>query len=309
MGKRVDIKTGFKCNNNCKFCVQAWKKPEGNRPKEDISKDLYDAKKAGCVGVVFTGGEVSIRADFFELLECAHDIGFAEIQVQTNARRFYYMDFCIKAVRAGMNDFGPAIHGHTAELHDSLTQSQGSFNQACQAIKNIKSLGVNVITNTVVVRPNYKFIPEIAKLLVSLDVNQYQFAFMHAVGNAMDNYNKMMPRVSLAAPYIKKGLQIGIDAGKKVMAEAMPYCVMKGYERYTSELYIPETEIRDTTSYDPDFGNTRRTQGKVKFSKCKQCKYDLICEGPWKEYPERMGSKEFVPVKGDKIISAKEILC
>jgi hypothetical protein len=131
---------------------------------------------------------------------------------------------------------------------------------------------------------------------------------MHAVGNAEKNYDQLMPQVRLAAPFIKQGLQVGIDAGISVMAEAMPYCVMLDYERYCSELYIPETEIRDINSYDPDFGNTRRTQGKTKFPQCADCKYDLICEGPWREYPEGKGHKEFVAVEGRKIRSPREIL-
>jgi len=297
MVKRVDIKTGFLCNNNCRFCVQAHKRSYGNRDKNEIFKDLEKAKKTGCEGVVFTGGEVSIRNDFFDLLSYAKKLQFKTIQVQTNARRFYYYEFCKKAVEAGMNEFAPALHGHIPELHDYLTRSPGSFNQTCRAIRNIKSLGLYIVTNTVVVKPNYRYLTKIARLLVRLRVDQYQFAFMHAVGNGMKNFKSMMPCVSLAAPYIKKGLQIGIDNNVKVMAEAMPFCVMQGYENYVSELYIPETEIRDIDTYDPNFTKTRKQEGKLKFPQCKLCKYDSICEGPWREYPENLGSEEFQPVK------------
>ncbi|MBS1266470.1 MAG: 7,8-dihydro-6-hydroxymethylpterin dimethyltransferase [Candidatus Woesearchaeota archaeon] len=309
MEKRLDIKTGFLCNNNCRFCVQAWSKKHGNRPKNDIFKDMRAARKNKCTSIVLTGGEVSIREDFFELIKYAKKLGFTWIQAQTNGRRFAYMDFCKKAVKAGINDFGPALHGHNAKHHNYLTRAPGSFEQTSQGIKNMKKLGVNVVTNTVVVKPNYKYLPKIAKLLVELGVDQFQFAFMHAVGNAMDNYEDMMPRASKVAPYMKKGLQIGIDANKRVMAEAMPFCLLEGYEKYISDFYIPYTEIRDVTSYDLNFGKTRKEQGKRKFSQCKRCKYDLVCEGPWKEYPERKGNKEFIPVPGKKIRSKKEILC
>ncbi len=290
--KRVDIKTGFLCNNNCRFCVQAHKKKYGNRPTEDIKNDLELARES-CNGVVFTGGEVSIRKDFFDLLQYADDLGFDTIQVQTNGRMFYHMDFCEKAIDAGMNEFGPAIHGHIPELHDWLTRSKGSFNQTYKGIENVKELGLRIITNTVVVKPNYRYLPKMGEMLVELGVDQYQFAFVHAVGNAMKNFDQMVPWVSLAAPYIHEGLQVGIDAGVKVMAEAMPYCMMQGYEDYVSEKYIPETEIRDINSFDPDFGETRRSSGKVKFPQCKGCKYDDICEGAWKEYPEKRGHDEF----------------
>jgi hypothetical protein len=102
----------------------------------------------------------------------------------------------------------------------------------------------------------------------------------------------------LAAPYIKEGLNIGLEAGKRVMAEAMPYCLMRGMEKCVAERVIPETEIRGAKHQNTDsYGMQRRTEGKMKFSGCGECRYDGECEGPWREYPERCGDKEFVPVR------------
>lgn len=50
MAKRADIKTGFLCNNNCRFRVHADNKFKGNRRMEDVSKDMEDARKTGCDG-------------------------------------------------------------------------------------------------------------------------------------------------------------------------------------------------------------------------------------------------------------------
>ncbi len=295
--KRVDIKTGFLCNNNCRFCVQADNKCDGNRSFEEIKKDLIDSRNR-CDGVVFTGGEVTIRKDFLELVKLAKELGYKTIQIQTNARMFFSLDFCKKTIEAGATEFSPAIHGYCAEQHDFLTRTPGSFAQTVKAIKNLKSLGAYVLTNTVVVKSNYYNLPEIAKLLVKSDVDQFQFAFVHAMGNAWKNFDNTVPRISLASPYIHKGLQIGIDAGKKVMAEAMPYCLMQGYEKYISEKVIPKTEIRGKEFQNTDnFTQQRQKEGKTKFPQCKQCKYDVVCEGPWKEYPEKMGFKEFKEIK------------
>lgn len=295
--KRVDLKTGFLCNNNCLFCVQAHKKGFGNRTTAALKADLKKARKTGCSGVVFTGGEPTIRPDLTELISEARELGFERIQLQTNARRLSYLPFCREVIAAGANEFSPALHGHIAELHDYLTRAPGSFDQTVRAIRNLRQLGQYIITNTVVVKPNYRHLPELAGLLVSLKADQFQFAFVHAVGNAYDNYDQLMPWISLASPYIRKGLQIGIDSGLKVMAEGMTPCTLRGYEQYCSEGCIPKTEIRDIVDYDPSYENTRKTQGKLKFTQCRKCRYDTVCEGPWKEYPERRGSKEFVPVK------------
>ncbi len=297
MEKRVDIKTGFVCNNNCLFCVQADNKLKGNRSFEEIKKDLEDTKER-CSGVVLTGGEVTIRDDFFDIVKLAKDLGYKDIQIQTNGRMFSSLDFCKKTIDAGATEFSPALHGYCSEQHDFLTKATGSFNQTVKGIKNLKSLGAYVLTNTVVVKPNFRNLPEIARLLVNLDVDQFQFAFVHPMGNAWKNFNSIVPSISLAAPFIKKGLQIGIDAGKKVMAEAMPYCLMQVYEDYIAEKVIPETEIRGAKHQNTDnFTEQRKNDGKAKFPQCKECSFDSVCEGPWREYPEKMGNDEFCPIK------------
>lgn len=292
-GKRVDIKTGFICNNNCLFCVQADNKCKGNRSFEEIKADLDECRKR-CDGVVLTGGEVTIRKDFFDLIRLAKELGYKTIQIQTNGRMFASLEFCKKTIEAGATEFSPALHGYCKEQHDYLTRSV-SFMQTVKGIKNLKSLGQYVLTNTVVVKSNYRNIPQIARLLVKLGVDQFQFAFVHPMGNALKNADSVVPRISLAAPYIHKGLLIGLSAGKQVMAEAIPYCHMKGYEQFVSENYIPETEVRGKKHQNVDnFTFQRRTYGKSKFAQCRKCKYDRICEGPWKEYPEIFGSDEFV---------------
>jgi radical SAM protein with 4Fe4S-binding SPASM domain len=101
----------------------------------------------------------------------------------------------------------------------------------------------------------------------------------------------------MAAPYIHKGLQVGIEAGVTVMAEAMPYCMMQGYEKHIVERIIPHTEIKLGNQFEKNHTFIRKTKGKIKFPQCKQCKYNKLCEGPWKEYPEKFGNEEFIPVK------------
>lgn len=296
MSKRVDIKTGFLCNCNCQFCVQADNKCTGNRSFDEIKQDLTESRTR-CDSCVLTGGEVTIRKDFFDIVKLAKELGYKTIQIQTNGRMLSKPDFVKKAVLSGATEFAPALHGYCKEQHDFLTQAPGSFEQTVEGIKNVKRLGLRVLTNTVVVKPNYRDLPKIARLLAALHVDQMQFAFVHAMGNAQLNFDGMVPRVSLAAPYIHKALQTSIDSGIPCMAEAMPYCVMKGYEKYVSERFIPETEIRGKEHQNTDsFTYQRQVDGKMKFEQCKQCKYNPVCEGPWKEYPERYGGDEFKPI-------------
>ncbi len=293
--RRLDLKCGFSCNNNCMFCVQADSKFHGNRPFGDLVADLKSARP-DCDGIVLTGGEVTIRSDFLDLVKSAKDLGYEKIQIQTNGRMFSSLEFCRRTISAGANEFSPAIHGCCAEQHDSLTRARGSWSETVKGIRNLKQLGQYVITNTVVVKPNYRDLPKIANLLVRLGVDQFQFAFVHPMGNAWKNAGLMVPKKSDAIPYIKEGLDIGIASGIQVMAEAIPLCLMEGYESYVAESAIPETMIRGTKMQNTDdFAKDRKESGKTKFKRCKSCSVDSVCEGPWREYPELFGEEEFTP--------------
>jgi MoaA/NifB/PqqE/SkfB family radical SAM enzyme len=294
--KRIDIKIGYQCNNHCLFCVQGDKREKcAFRDKDEIKKDLISAKKT-CDSVVFTGGEPTIHSYFLDLVSLAKKLNFQIIQIQTNSRMFSYKKFCQETIKAGANEFSPALHGHTAKLHDFLTTAPGSFNQTIQGIKNLKELKQKVITNTVINKFNYRYLPKIAKLLVSLNVDQFQFAFVHMVGSAWKNRNFIVPQKSRIMPFVKRGLDIGIKAGLKVMTEAIPYCFMRGYEQYTAERIIPEAMVVENNFKIKDYKEYRINRGKIKGPKCKNCLYFPICEGPWREYPEIFGWEEFEPI-------------
>ncbi len=307
MGRRADLKTGYNCNSNCVFCVIGDKLFTGDRTTEACIEELKLSRQT-CEDVVFTGAEVTIRPDFFKLVAAAKALGYRNIQIQTNGRMFAYLPFCEKAIAAGANEFSPSVHGHTAKLHDGLTRSQGSFNQIIQAIKNLKGLGQSIVVNTVAAKQNVKHLPEMARMFVELKVDQFQIAFPHPTGHAETYFNAVVPKMSELAPYVHEAMRIGTAGGVKCMAEAMPYCMMPGYERYVSELFIPPTEIVYDGFVVPDYKRDRMDRGKTRFAQCASCRFEPMCEGPWREYPEHLGSDEFQPVKGPRVIDTSIVL-
>jgi radical SAM protein with 4Fe4S-binding SPASM domain len=298
--KRIDLKIGFSCNNYCRFCIQGNKRDKyPDKSTKEIKATLEKSRKEA-EGVVFTGGEPAFRPkSLLEWVKYAKKIGYKSIQIQTNGRMFAYKDYCQSIIEAGANEFSPAIHGSNPQIHDYLTRAPGSWKQTVQGIKNLKSLGQYVLTNSVICKPNYKDLPNLAKLLVNLKVDQFQLAFVHIneiIAHDKKLIEETIPRYLEVEPYVKKGLRIGINAGINVMTEAIPFCFMKGYENYIAEKIIPETHVFDANFEVKNYSKYRKTQGKAKGPNCKKCKYYNICEGAWKEYPQIFGWDEFRPV-------------
>ncbi|HWB80419.1 MAG TPA: radical SAM protein [Nannocystaceae bacterium] len=307
MRRRADLKTGTTCNSNCVFCVIGDHLFTGDRTTEECIAELR-ASRATCVDVVFTGAEVSIRPDFFKLVAAAKRLGYERIQIQTNGRMFAYRDFCERAIAAGANEFSPSIHGHIATLHDGLTRAPGSFVQIVAAIEHLVALKQTVVTNTVITKQNAKHLPELARMLIGLGVAQYQLAFPHPTGHAATFFKGVVPRMSEIAAFVHEALALGHAAGVACMAEAMPFCMMHGHERDVAELHIPPTEIVYDGYVVPDYGEDRMARGKTRFAQCASCRFEPICEGPWREYPAGMGDAEFTPVTGTRVIDTAIVL-
>ena len=299
VGDRIDLKLGFSCNNCCRFCVQGDKRHRIADLDTDALMTRLEEARAHAENIVFTGGEVTLRPDLVSLVARAKALDFQTIQIQTNGRMFAYRAVCQDLIDAGANEFSPALHGHDAALHDYLTRGKGSFDQTVRGIRNLKKLGQPVITNSVITRSNYRHLPDLARLLLKLRVDQYQFAFVHPVGSAGDDFQSVVPRLSLAARYVAEGLDLGVAAGVTCMTEAITACFLPGREQHIAERILPETRVYDASVVVESYTAYRLNEGKLKGPRCPDCHWYEQCEGPWREYPERYGWDEFVPVTAE----------
>jgi radical SAM protein with 4Fe4S-binding SPASM domain len=294
MGNRIDLKLGYSCNNNCIFCAQAHKKELGDKSTGRLKREIE--KEASCYDeVVFTGGEPTIRADLTSLVAFAKEKGYKLIQIQSNGRRFSDRRFCMDIIEAGANSFSIAIHGHNEELHNRLTCSK-SFDETKQGIKNLIELGQRVALNTVIVKQNYEYLPEIARLVSLLKPDQAQFAFVHAIGNASKNFEEVVPQMKDVVPFLKSAVDVLIDNNIEPRIEAIPPCILHGYEQYITERFLDTTKIVDIDEEVENWQDIMKKLAKSTTLQCFDCKYNLTCEGTWKEYIERIGGVEFKAV-------------
>jgi MoaA/NifB/PqqE/SkfB family radical SAM enzyme len=295
--ERVDLKVGFACNNRCTFCVQGDKRDRHPpRAMSELRRRLVEGRWRGATDLVITGGEPTVRDDIIPLIRLARTLGYREVQIQTNGRRFHYLPWCRSAVAAGATEFSPALHGSRPDIHDALTRAEGSFSQTVRGIENLVSLGQRVITNTVITRTNQADLPALAALLVGLGVRQFQLAFVHILGTAAAEWEAVVPRKSEVMPFVQRALDIGRGAGVACFTEAIPLCLMGGYEAHVAEARIPSTVVFDAEAVIDDYSDYRRSQGKAKGPPCQSCRHASVCEGPWREYPERYGWDEFQPI-------------
>lgn len=287
--RKLIVKVNSQCNNNCRFCIYSRRDLSAQvKSKEYIMGYIDKLMVHNFKEIIFTGGEPTLRADICDLINHAHRLGL-KTQFQTNGRLLAYQSFCRAAITSGVDCFCIAIHGHNAEMHDYLTNTKGSFRQATLAIENLISMGQTVVTNTVITRQNYRYLPKIAKLLLDLKVDKYQLIFPHITGEAYRNRRSVVITRQEAVPFVKKAIKTGRDLNCEVTVKAIPFCLLKGYESHVRRsIYPDEKYIFFGSNVSCKFWKNRL---------CKKCIYDNKCEGVWYEYPRLYGQNEFIPVQ------------
>ncbi len=300
----VDIKVGYTCNNDCFHCVIADKRRglirEGkstDRTIEEIMDHIKDAINQKAETVVLTGGEITIRREFFQILDFAAK-NVSHINLQTNGRMFFYDEYVNKVISYPNVNATIAIHSCKPKVHEWITGAKGSFEQTIQGIKNLIKAGMkNRIGGKIVIsKLNMDHISDIVQMCNDIGLKSINIAFPHAMGNAKLNFYDCIPKYSEIADEIIKTTKLSIKLGMHIDWEAIPLCFLKGYETFASELIMVEHAVlKDLTHTDQNYTKARQTTAKRKGPQCKECRCNNICEGVWDDYEEGYDVSELKP--------------
>ena len=298
MNKRADIKVWFACNNYCTFCVQ-WDKRYKFKPRSinEIKKIIDEEYTSWARSVVFTWWEPTVHPDLVEAVEYAKLVWYIQIQIQSNWTNFDNIDYVKKLINAWVTEFSPSIHWFNRDTHNKQVWTPWAWDKVVKWLINLRKLSQLVIINYVITKDNYKEIQQLAELLIKLQVNQFQFAFVHILWSADKNKEKVVPKKTDVIPYVHKALDIAKKAWIPAFTEAIPYCLMKWYEWAISENIMPETSVVDAETRTESYSDYRWNEWKSKWIKCSNCSKNNICEWPWKEYPDIYWWDEFIPIK------------
>ncbi|NTU53319.1 MAG: radical SAM protein [Chlorobiaceae bacterium] len=302
---KCDIKFGYTCNNQCVHCVVA----DDRRALEDLNlptdlgtgdwRAILDTyRDVGAEYIVLTGGEVTIRPDFAEIVDYCCKSGLF-IGLQSNGRAFADAEMCRVIEPVERIYCTIAIHGSTAAIHDAITGERGSFDQTVAGLRNLRAIGKGVTAKIVISKFNMHALPDILDLLDNVDIKQANFAFPHALGDARINFIDVVPRYQDIKPVLKHLVEKGRQLGIGIEFEAIPFCIVPDSPECVTEIYDLEKSIRlfkPVASTTLDW-NEVRPAIKKKGKDCDQCLYGLFCEGCWSEYVDHFGDEELEPVK------------
>lgn len=285
------------CNDNCLHCgVADIMKTANVVPFKRIESSLRELAPISGGTVMFAVSELTIRPDFIRIIKAARAAQMRVVALVTNGRMFAYPEFTRRTVQAGLTHALVSVYGPTPRIHQSLTRTPKSFEQTIAGLRELLSYPqITVMTNSVITKKNYAYLPQLVELLAGLGVRNVNLSFVQIIG-AADTYSRaIIPRIRDVLTPLREAVDLGVSLGLNMGIGGLPYCVLKGYEHH-----FGVDDLTTMANSDPDDNITERspyTQAEA----CRRCAYNAVCLGLQDEYLKRFGEEELDPYHGRRL--------
>ena len=156
----------YRCNEHCTHCYLDVFSPNANVPGELTTKECFQVidqlAEIGALNLTFSGGEILVRRDFFDIAEYAHSKRFL--------LRFFTNGILIKPALA---DRIAALHPYQveisiystqSEIHDAITRVPRSLELSKRALRLLNERGVRTMLKTPLMRENARELPALRAL-------------------------------------------------------------------------------------------------------------------------------------------------
>jgi MoaA/NifB/PqqE/SkfB family radical SAM enzyme len=158
----------YRCGNDCRHCWVRLSPNASQAPDElgfeDIRRIADEARALGCRRWSISGGEPMLRSDFAEVFDylTARAAGYS---LNTNGA-LITPAIAKLMVRKGRKMV--ALYGATAEVHDRITRTPGSFAATMRGFAYLQEAGAGFIVQLIPMRDNWHQWPDMVSLARSL---------------------------------------------------------------------------------------------------------------------------------------------
>jgi radical SAM protein with 4Fe4S-binding SPASM domain len=155
-----------RCNFACTHCYNNLPAGDLAARRAELTREehyrlLDEVAEAGCLWLLYTGGEIFARADFFDIYTYAKRTGFL-ITLFTNGRAI------TRKIADFLAEWRPfrieiTLYGHTRETYERLTRMPGSYDGSMRGVHLLAERGLPLVLKTVVTKTNQIEFPAIRR--------------------------------------------------------------------------------------------------------------------------------------------------
>lgn len=188
------------CDLVCKHCrASAQENAASDELRSELSRALIAqvAEFPRKPNLCFTGGDPLKRADLFELLAYADELGISTA-LTPSATPLATREAFLEAKKSRVGAIGISLDGPNAEVHDAFRGFSGSFEKTLEMLAYARELQLPVQVNTSITRRNFGLIDEIAELLQSQGIMMWSVFFLIPVGRGVEEERITPPEYLIA---------------------------------------------------------------------------------------------------------------
>jgi MoaA/NifB/PqqE/SkfB family radical SAM enzyme len=131
--------------------------------------------------LILTGGDPLARADLFELIDEARNLGIA-VSITPAATPALTREVLVRLKEHGVDGLGLSLDGSAADRHDSIRGVPGTFDRTIQALRWGHELEMPVQVNTLAAAETVDDVPAIYELLKPFGIARWSLFFLISVG-------------------------------------------------------------------------------------------------------------------------------
>lgn len=156
----------YKCNLKCAHCYVVEDKSRKELSFEEVCDCLGQLAELGVLYLVFSGGEILTRPDFFDIARYARKKGFA-LTLFTNGT---LIDSSIaeKIKELYPRQIEASLYGATSKNHDGITGVEDSFEKLVESIKQLTERRIKVVLKSLVLKQNVSEFSKLSEFAKSL---------------------------------------------------------------------------------------------------------------------------------------------
>jgi len=250
------------CNLNCLHCHQD-SHPTPNQVELNTSQALKvvdNIADAGASILTFSGGEPLMREDIYEVAKYASDRGIFCL-IETNGT-LITPEVPEKLCRAGIKSVEIGLDGVSADAHDFLRNTPGSFDTTIQGIKNCVEFGNfhDIAIATTLNKMNVKEISQIIDFCEDLGATKFYLNRIIAAGrgkNVMHLDVSTKEKIEVLNHLYDRFIRAVRGDGIMCYARGMTYFARLCYRRSNGNFY-PVSEV--LSGYDTIFDEDWRSE-------------------------------------------------
>jgi len=307
----VVLEATSSCLCNCQHCMH-----QGTTYGEDLSLNeiltlFSQLVRLGTFRIDIAGGEPLLRSDIVEIVKKAVEMRF-RVSFFTSGNAFSQEQ--IRKLSTIPNvDFHVSIHG-IGEIHDRITQRQGSFQEAVEATRILIESGAEVTIDSVVLQQNVRHLSALADLVSEMGVawrksplimksasQEYDIEGLRLSDKELFRYYTQYPEEQGLLGSKLQSLPC-IELSEKVMCNAgiHTFLIRSDGEICPCSWFrlpmgnVKESSIRTILDHSPVSSRVRSLDGMV-YEECRACEFMSGCKRcPGYAFAEE-GSEQSIP--------------